>query len=82
MKFTQTKTEEVEVEIQFPHYRKTICHAYKVIDEKKCLAVCDLEGWEEIGAVKPSQAFFNESKESTEDYFNKQYQKVLKRLQP
>lgn len=80
MEFTKTKTEKIEVEITFPHYRKTICHTYKVLNEKHAICVTEVTNWDSIGQCVSDQAFNDNTQECTEDFYNKQFTKISKKL--
>ena len=80
MKFTKTKTETIEVEITFPHYRKTVCHTYKVLNEKNAICVTNLTEWHAIGMTPAPLAWNCESTECDESYYTQQFNEVLTHL--
>jgi hypothetical protein len=80
MKFTKTKTDTVEVEITFPHYRKTVCHTYKVINEHRSICVTNVDDWKGISEARADLAWNLESTECTEEYYNEQFNQILKSL--
>jgi len=60
MKIEVTKTEMVEVEVSFPHYRKsadTDCHWYKVLNETESIQVTNTHSSKTIQTCPTAHAY-------------------------
>lgn len=77
MKVVVTTVQEIEVEINYPAYRKTSAHYYKVLDEKKAVCVTMTEFCQSIEVVDSGTAFNRPSVvDSTETEFTAAFNKV------
>lgn len=82
VKNTVTKTKKVKIEL--PYYTKSICHWYKVIDEKTVIQVTcmgsSLHDWNNSISFSHVESALKEKK-TTENEFLKAYNKVLNQIQ-
>ena len=80
VKNTVTKTKKVKIEL--PYYTKSICHWYKVIDEKTVIQVCCMSNTTEHNHISFSSVDSAlKEKKTTENEFLKAYNKVLNQIQ-
>lgn len=79
MKLTIQKTENIEVEVQLPTYRRTKFHYFK-IDEKETITVYD--GGNEFRIEKTERMidFPLTFDETTPDEFNDKYKEVFEKI--
>ena len=77
MKITVVDSVTREVEVEFPVYKKTSCHFYRVLSETDCVQVTDLGGYYGINTTFFSLAFSSTNEDSTEEEFNEAFERVM-----
>lgn len=79
IKVQKTTVENVELEVEIPFYKKSLCHFFKVYSEEKAIKVCSLEGYEEIGIVGISTAL-HDTIDCDHVEFQEKYNNVIKKI--
>jgi len=70
-----------EVEITLPVFKKSICHFFKVYNDKECICVTDTSFNPSIAVNNATIAFMSDHVECTESEFLEAYNKVSIRLE-
>lgn len=56
IKVQKTTVKNVELEVEIPFYKKSLCHFFKVYSETHAIMVCNLQGHEQISILGISLA--------------------------
>lgn len=81
MKFMITEVREIEVEVDFPVYKKSAAHVYKVINENTCICACHtLDQCLSISLMSANIAFRENTEDSTAEEFEEKYNETLSRI--
>lgn len=78
MTYKKTITTEVEFEVEFPCYRKSRVHHWKLISDKE--AICVTNDSIEIGKYADVSAFASYTEASDEQTFNQAFIKILNKI--
>lgn len=79
IKIQKTTVENVELEVEIPFYKKSLCHLFKVYSETNAIMVCNLQGHEQIGIVGISTAL-HDTIDCDHLEFQENYNNVIKKI--
>jgi hypothetical protein len=78
MTYKKTITTEVEFEVEFPCYRKSRVHHWKLISEKE--AICVTDDAIDIGKYADGSAFASYTEPSDEQTFQQAFIEILNKI--